>query len=65
MRLVRFTSRRLESSGDHAAPPAGGVFMCFLYPCGIPLLFALLMRRERLNKVGKARFALQRLRESF
>lgn len=28
--------------------------MCFLYPCGIPLLFALLMRRERQSKLVKA-----------
>lgn len=38
--------------------------MCFLYPCGIPLLFALLMRRERQRKVGKARRGAFCLRES-
>ena len=32
---------------------AAGIFMCILYPCGIPLLFALLMRRERQLKMGK------------
>ena len=29
--------------------------MCILYPCGIPLLFAMLMRRERQRKMGKVR----------
>jgi hypothetical protein len=34
---------------------SGGAFMCILYPLGIPLLFAALMRHERRTKNIKVR----------
>ena len=53
IRLRRFLMRTNAFACD-----VGGAFMCILYPLGIPLLFAALMRHERRKKAMKARYKL-------